>query len=419
MNTSELDYLNQQTLSVEKDFDLAPLLTKIKDCKLVCMGDASHGTHEFYEWRMKISLELIRNHGFQFVSFEGDWPDFEGINKYLLSEAGESKKSINDLLKENFARWPQWMWANQEMKEFINEVRLHNLSVTPDRRVKFHGLDLYSIQKSAKQIPVLLEELDPIIAKLTSNRLIDIDFAENTLKLINKIPRPETERKQWLLLSAKQNAKAVLNGLRFKKSSGIDDDRPWNIRDRHMMDTLTSLFNHYGEKARGIVWAHINHVSDIRRVGGMSTISLGGLAKDALGDEAVSLIAFMTYSGKVTASSKWDGSVKTMNVPPAIPGSMESALNLVSLKRNAKNLLLLFEKFDKQGPISRPLMYHFVAVVYNPNFDQQENYVYGSLPNRFDALFFIDKTRALEPLDKLQNELDIKLQDESSDLESI
>ncbi len=397
-----LDYLNQKALSVGGTIDLAPLHSKIKDSKLVCMGDASHGTHEFYEWRMKISLELIKHHGFQFVAFEGDWPDFEGINKYLLNELPEEEpeESLDDLLRENFDRWPSWMWANSEMKKFINEVRTINLSLPQERKVRFHGLDLYSVKKSAHEIPALVKELSPELAKDLPFGLINIEFAEAAIKQLNLIPHQKSAQKEWLLLSAKQNAKAVYNGLRFKKASGVGDDRPWNIRDRHMMDTLKSLFNYYGVNSRGIVWAHINHVSDIRRVGGQSTISLGGLAKDIYGEKEVSLIAFMTYSGSVTASPKWDGPIKAMNVPPAIPESIESALSLVALKKNAPALIVRFETADKEGPMSRPMPYHFVAVVYNPKFDQQENYVTGSIPNRFDALFFIDKTRALDLLEE-------------------
>lgn len=397
-----LDYLNQKALSVGNTSDLAPLHSKIKDSKLVCMGDASHGTHEFYEWRMKISLELIRNHDFHFVAFEGDWPDFEGINKYLLNELPEEEpeESLDDLLRENFDRWPSWMWANGEMKKFINEVRTLNLSLPLDRKVRFHGLDLYSVKKSAKEISVLFKELAPELEKDLPHGLINIEFAEKAIKLLNLIPPQKNAKNEWLLLSAKQNAMAVYNGLRFKKASGVGDDRPWNIRDRHMMDTLKSLFNYYGENSRGIVWAHINHVSDIRRVGGQSTISLGGLAKDTFGEKEVSLIAFMTYTGSVTASPKWDGPIKTMNVPFAIPESIEAALNLVAQKKKAQALIVRFETADKEGPLSEPMPYHFVAVVYNPNFDQQENYVIGSLPNRFDALFFIDRTKALELLEE-------------------
>lgn len=398
MDTTYLQQLSQKTLSIEKEADLAALISKIKNSKLVCLGDASHGTHEFYEWRMKISMELIRNHGFQFVAFEGDWPDFESINKCLL---GKTDESLDDLLNENFQRWPTWMWANSEMKEFIDSLRLHNLSVSQERRVRFHGLDLYSIYDSAQRIPIILEQIDPGLAKQVANRLSDINQSGNVLKLLDHIKPPETAEKQWLLFDAHQNAKVVRNGLRFSQASGTEEDRPWNIRDRHMIETLKSLFGHYGHKARGIVWAHLNHVSDIRRESGKSTVSLGGLAKDTFGESDVSLVGFLSNSGTVIASPRWEGPTKKMIVPNAIPDSIESMLNLISRQRKSPNLLLLFDENSRKGPLSYPIPYRYIAVVYNPKEERNENYVTGSLPDRFDALFYIDETKALEPMARL------------------
>lgn len=410
MNTSDLHELNQQTLSIEKEADLEPLISKIKNSKLVCLGDASHGTHEFYEWRMKISLELIRNHGFQFIAFEGDWPDFEDINKSLL---GKTEEPIDQLLNESFRRWPSWMWSNREMEEFIYNLRLHNLSIAPERRVRFHGLDLYSIHESAQRIPVILEQLDPALAKQVSNRLSDINQSGNVLKLIEHIKPQETPEKRWLLFDAHQNAKVVRNGLHFTQATGIADDRPWNIRDRHMFETLKSLYNHYGPHSRGIVWAHLNHVSDMRRETGKSTISLGGLAKDSFGDDKVSLVGFLTYSGSVIASPRWEGPVKVITVPPAIPDSIEASLNLISQKRNCSNLLLVFDQKSLKGSLSSPIAYRYIAVVYNPKEERNENYMMGLLPNRFDALLFVDETSALEPLSVLgkssQTQLNVNL----------
>ncbi|MGZ3807206.1 MAG: erythromycin esterase family protein, partial [Bacteriovorax sp.] len=262
----------------------------------------------------------------------------------------------------------------------------------------FHGLDLYSVQESAQRIPVLLEQLDPLLAKKISHRFSTIDQSEQVLKLFDHIKPQETPEQQWLLFDLHQNAKVVHNGLRFKRASEMGDDRPWNIRDRHMMESLKSVFNHYGPSARGIVWAHINHVSDLRRESGNTAISLGGLAKEAFGEKAVSLVAFLTHSGSVIASPRWEGPVKTMVVPSARAKSIEEALDLISKKRNSPNLLLIFDSKSRQGPLSSPLSYRFVAVVYDPKKERQENYLIGQLPDRFDALFFVDKTRALEPM---------------------
>lgn len=395
MKSADLTILNQHAHSVEKEADLAPLISRIKDSKLVCLGDASHGTHEFYEWRMKISLELIRKHGFQFVAFEGDWPDFENINKYLLSETEEP---LNELLRESFLQWPSWMWANHEMKDFVHLLRDHNSPIPREYKVRFHGLDLYSVQESAQRIPLILEQIDPTLVKQVSHRLTDTEGSEHLLKLLDHIKAPSTPEKQWLLFDVRQNGKVVRNGLRFRQSSGIGDDRPWSIREHHMMETLKSIFAHYGPNVRGIVWAHINHVSDLRKEGGSVAVSLGGLAKEYFGDNEVSSVAFLTYSGSVIASSRWGGPAQIMNVPPALPDSIEASLNLISQKRNASNLLLIFDKNIRQGPLSQPISYRYIAVVYNPKLERRENYIHGALPDRFDALFFVPETKALEPM---------------------
>ncbi|MGZ3770377.1 MAG: erythromycin esterase family protein [Bdellovibrio sp.] len=395
MKIPELEYLGQKTLSVKTDGDLDRLISRIKDSKLVCLGDASHGTHEFYLWRMRITMNLIRNYGFQFVSFEGDWPSFEGINNFIT---GKTEESVEQLLEMNFRRWPSWMWANHEMQEFINELRHHNLSVPPNKRVRFHGLDLYSIYESAEKIPILLEQLDPALAKQVMNRLADVDQSANVLKLIDHIKPQSNPEKQWLVFDARQNAKVVRNGLRFSQATGLADDRPWNIRDHHMMETLNTLYDYYGPQSRGIVWAHINHVSDTRKDGKKSSITLGGLAKESFGEKAVSLVAFLTNSGTVMASPRWEGPSKILEVPPAMADSIEAAFNLISQKRKVSNLLLIFDEHSRQTTLADPIPYRYIAVVYNPNEEREANYVIGSLPERFDALFYIDETRALEPM---------------------
>lgn len=398
MNIADLSHF---CYAVKNNSEIAPLINRIKDSALVCLGDASHGTHEFYEWRMKITLELIRNHGFHFVAFEGDWPDFENINNHLT---GLTEHPTETLLYQTFRRWPSWMWANHEMANFIEQVRSFNQQLPLEDRIRFHGLDVYSVRDSAQKTLNILDEIDPDLGTQAPVLSLDLEHSERFLHWLKhlKIPNDDANTR-WKLFDALQNAKVVRNGLRFSDATGIGEDRSWNIRDRHMLETLKSLFTYYGRGSKGIVWAHINHVSDIRKEVGKASLSLGGLAKDAFGENNVSLVAFMTYRGTVIASPRWEGPIMVMNVPPARLNSMESLFHDISRVRKASNLFIIFDQNSRQF-LDEPTLYRYVAVVYNPKEERQDNYVYGYLPDRFDALFFIDESNALEPITGLKKD---------------
>lgn len=393
--------------------DLDQLLEDIGDRRIVMLGEASHGTHEFYTWRAAISKRLIEEKGFNFIAVEGDWPDCYQINRFIkgYKDAGND---IENILK-NFDRWPTWMWGNWEVAGLAEWLREHNKGLAIDKKAGFYGLDVYSLWDSMKAMMNYLETEDPMAAKSVKKAIQCFEpFNENEHQYARYTLRESGCRDEVLSLlkeirlkaqfldgdreagfNTEQNALIAVNAEKYYRAMIGFDNESWNVRDRHMMETLERLMKFHGKNAKGIVWEHNTHIGDARATGmskaGM--VNIGELAREKYGEENVYLAGFATYRGTVIAGQEWGAPMEEMEVPEAKKGSIEYRLH----QQDSRDRYLLFsdeipeEYFEK-------IDHRAIGVVYDPAMEKYGNYVPSLIPQRYDALVFIDETRALHPL---------------------
>ncbi|MBX3033992.1 MAG: erythromycin esterase family protein [Bdellovibrionaceae bacterium] len=396
--------------------DLRPLIEKIAGSRIVMLGEASHGTQEFYEWRRLISQELIAEHGFHFIAVEGDWPACAHVHRFIRGETRE--KSAREAL-QNFRRWPTWMWANTEMIAAAEWLREHNAGRegTP---VGFHGLDVYSLFESIDEVLRQLREIDPAMARRARLRYECFEpfrrdekaYAKSLVHFPEGCERQVLESLQELLatrleglradrlLDLQQNARIVKNAEDYYRTMIHGDEDSWNVRDRHMMETLDQLLKHYGPGSKAIVWAHNTHIGDHRatEMQQQGLVNIGGLAREKWGEDQVSLVGFSTYEGEVIASPAWDGPVEITPVPPGRPLSYEEIFQDVSRRIAAPDFFLWLKEEPLRKVFRQTRGHRAIGVVYNPAYERHGNYVPSALSDRYDALLFFSKTRALTPL---------------------
>jgi erythromycin esterase len=411
--------------------DLATLIDSIKDARVVMLGEASHGTEEFYYWRRQISAELIKNHGYRFIVVEGDWPPAWKLNAYVHGNG--PARTAREALR-GFHRWPTWMWANHEVVELASWLRAHNDTLPPEQRAGFYGLDVYSLFES---IGAILKQLEPypFLARKARVRYEcfgrfnedETAFARSLLQfpegceqqallslqelLAARLNEPAALAPfQDRLFDAEQNARTVANAERYYRAMMHGTEDSWNVRDQHMQETLEALLQRYGSEAKAIVWAHNTHIGDYRATSMLEEgqVNIGGLARERLGADQVKLVGFGTYRGEVTAAGAWDGAVETMRVPEARPDSYESVLHETAAYLKAPNIFLTFPKHRApDDPLDTVLGHRAIGVVYRPAYERLGNYVPTSLAKRYDAFLFLDETSALRPLDQTFNRAEI------------
>lgn len=396
--------------------DLAPLIDSIKDKKIVMLGESSHGTKEYYQWRSSITKELIMNHGFNFISVEGDWPPCQIVNRYIAHDEGVS--AYQALL--NFSRWPTWMWANHEMVDLVDWLKSYNRSKLDP--VGFHGLDVYSLYESIDQVINQLNKIDPAMAMKATHYYSCFDsfrhderaYARSLFnaregckkQVINALNETLNYKlhlyseKREFLFDAIQNARIVCNAENYYRAMIFGEEDSWNVRDNHMMDTLAMLLNHYGPESKGIVWEHNTHIGDYKAtdMAQQGQVNIGGLARDIYGEKNVALIGFSTHHGATIASTAWDGPIKRMEIPNGKKGSIEAELHNVIPRIGSPNYYLMFKNESEFSPLKEVRGHRAIGVVYHPSSEQRGNYVPTILPDRYDALMFFDETDALNPL---------------------
>jgi erythromycin esterase-like protein len=393
--------------------DLDQLLDDIGDRTVVMLGEASHGTHEFYTWRAAISRRLIQEKGFNFIAVEGDWPDCYAINRYVKNYK-DAADEIEEVLKK-FDRWPTWMWGNWEVAGLAEWMREHNSPLSIEKKVGFYGLDVYSLWDSMKAMMHYLETEDPNAAGSVKKAIQCFEpFNENEQQYARYTLREAGCREEVLALlkeirlkaqfldgdreagfNTEQNALIAVNAEKYYRTMIGFDNESWNVRDRHMMETLDRLMKFHGKNAKGIVWEHNTHIGDARATGmskaGM--VNIGELAREEYGEENVYLAGFASYHGSVIAGEEWGAPMEVMEVPEAQKGSIEYRLH----QQSDKDRYILFNKeipeeyFEKIG-------HRAIGVVYDPAMEKYGNYVPSLLPQRYDALIYIDETKALHPL---------------------
>jgi erythromycin esterase-like protein len=399
------------------------LLERIGDVPIVMIGEASHGTHEFYRERALITRRLIEEKGFTAVAVEADWPDAYRVNRYLhgAPEDGDAEEALR-----GFRRFPTWMWRNAEVLDFVGWAREHNHRAEQGAKVSFFGLDLYSLASSAAAVIDYLEAVDPAAAAHARRRYGcfdefggDQDYGRAvTFGVSDSCRRGVVEQLVELSRSAEaylrrdgiaaedeqfyaeQNARIVVGAEEYYRAMFGAPTETWNLRDHHMADTLERLEAHLGRHGvmpKIVVWEHNSHIGDARmtEMGRRGEVNLGQLVRER--HPRVSfLIGFTTFTGTVTAASAWDAPAERKVVRPALPESYEALFHALGEHR----FLLDLSSAAASDELLRPRLERAIGVIYRPETERQSHYFVARLAAQFDAVIHIDETRAVEPLER-------------------
>ncbi|HVT30054.1 MAG TPA: erythromycin esterase family protein [Lacipirellulaceae bacterium] len=397
--------------------DLDPLMDRIGDARYVLLGEASHGTAEFYNWRRTISQRLIREKGFSFIAVEGDWPDCYRVNRFVKGYA-EADRNVRQVLR-CFGRWPTWMWANEEIAQLAEWLRGHNQSMAEEHRVGFFGLDVYSLWESMHAILDYLARVDGSAA-IAARRAFECfepyaydveEYARSTawtpasceIEVVDLLQQLRANAPAYQregrddYFDAEQNALVMKNAEMYYRTMVRGDSPSWNIRDKHMAETLNRLMVHHGPEAKAIVWEHNTHIGDARYCDMAATgmVNVGQLIRQQHAEDGVVLVGFSSYRGTVIAGDEWAAPMRVMSVPPGRSGSWEHVLH----QSAAADRLLIFDRKRPSHWMLEPRGHRAIGVVYRPRYEAFGNYVPTVLPRRYDALLFIDQMHALHPLE--------------------
>ena len=402
------------------------LLERIGDARIVLLGEASHGTHEFYRERCRITQRLIAERGFSAVAVEGDWPDAYRVNRWVRG-AGPDRDADEAL--QGFRRFPTWMWRNADVLDFAGWLREHNDRLASDsHRAGFYGLDLYSLYASIDAVIAYLEAVDPPAAAHARERYacftpygaegqaygraVTLGVSEPCRReAVAQLLDLRRSAADYLrqdgfaaedeLLFAEENAQTITDAEEYYRSMFGDPAGSWNLRDRHMADTLDQLMAHLDRhvgRARIVVWAHNSHVGDARasEMGARGELNLGQLARERHGRDAV-LVGFTTHEGSVTAAADWGGAALRRRVRPALPGSVEALLHATGMPAFT---LIPEPGGAAERVLGEPRLERAIGVIYRPETERQSHYFAARAAERFDALIHLDATRAVEPLER-------------------
>jgi len=410
-----VDAVRERALPLRDDADLDPLLERIGDARVVLLGEASHGTRDYYVWRDRISRRLIAEKGFSFIAVEGDWPDCYTVNLY--AKGWDAPGSDAREVLHAFSRWPTWMWANEEVVELAEWLRAFNAERVDERRVGFYGLDVYSLWESIDVVTRYLERVDPALAERArraygcfdpyeddvqeyawATEMVPTDCEDEVVATLVELRRkgPDFRREgPEAYFNAEQNALVAQNAERYYRAMIRGGAASWNVRDTHMMDTLDRLMKHHGPEAKAIVWEHNTHVGDARAtdMARAGMVNIGQLAREAYGGDVV-IAGFSSHRGSVIAGEQWGAPMRRIPMPKARPGSWEDVLHRAS----AEDKLLLMDGLDDVPGALDPRGHRAIGVVYRPEREAFGNYVPTVLPFRYDAVLYIDQSEALNPL---------------------
>ena len=403
--------------------DYDPLINLIGDASLVLIGEASHGTHEFYRERPQITKRLIKEKGFAAVAVEADWPDAYRVNRYVRG-LGSDADAVEAL--SGFKRFPAWMWRNADVLDFVGWLRTYNDDLAPNAtKIGFYGLDLYSLHTSIAAVLDYLERIDPEAAERARARYACFDHfgkdeqaygyatglglaescEEEVVNQLVEMHRRAAEyaRRDGRIAAdeyfyASQNARLVRNAESYYRSMFRGRVSSWNLRDRHMVETLESLRQYLGGQGKIVIWAHNSHLGDARAtsMGQEGEWNVGQIVRELHGRDAV-LIGLTTHHGTVTAASNWDGPAERKFVRPALGNSYEALFHDVRVPRF---LLTLRNSERTASALHDPMLERAIGVIYRPETERASHYFQAHLPSQFDAVIHFDETRAVEPLER-------------------
>ena len=413
--------LIHEAAEVIDDIESAPidaLLERIGDARLVLLGESTHGTSEFYRMRARITRDLIQRGGFDFVAVEADWPDAARVDTYVLGEPLRSTVSFTP-----FARFPTWMWRNEEVHNFIEWLRARNLTKSErTNRAGFHGLDLYSMFTSIASVLAYLDDVDPGAARAARARygtltpwqqdpaaygqaVLTGRYASSEKAVVTMLRDMLAARLEYALkdgerfFDAAQNARVVADAERYYRAMYYGSAVSWNLRDRHMFDTLNSLLDFYGDASRGIVWEHNSHVGNAlaTEMSARGEFNVGQLCRSEFGTSAY-LVGFGTDHGTVAAASNWGEPMQRMQVRPGHAGSYERLFHESELPAGVLHLREPSRQAVRDELI-QPRLERAIGVVYRPDTELASHYFQAVLPDQFDDFVWFDETRALTALE--------------------
>jgi erythromycin esterase-like protein len=397
---------------------------------LVLIGEATHGTHEFYRIRADLTRALIQHRGFTCVAAEADWPDAYRANRWvrLLGDDRTAEDALSD-----FTRFPRWMWRNREVVRFLRWLRAENAGRSADARVGFYGLDLYSLHRSS--VIEYLDHIDPTAAARARRGYACFDVFGDDVQLYGYAASLSLKRScedevigQLMDLrrraaeyasrdgriaadeyfAAEQNARVVCDAEAYYRAMFRGGAESWNLRDRHMMATLDALFDHskrQGRPARAVIWAHNSHLGDARAtsLSQLGELNLGQLAREGYGRSCCA-VGMTTHDGEVTAAHEWEEPAALRTVRPSMPGSYEQLFHDSGLG----SFMLSLGTPDLARALAGPRLERAIGVLYRPETERSSHYFTARLPEQFDLVVHIDRTRALEPLEKwARHEVDL------------
>ena len=388
---------------------------------IVLIGEASHGTRDFYAMRAALTERLISAHGFRAVALEADWPDTFRAHRFVTGRSDDA--DANEALSD-FRRFPAWMWRNETMRDFVAWLADFNRALPAHDRAGLFGLDLYSLHASIESVLAYLDGVDPAAAARARARYgcfehfgaspqgyglavtqgADSCEDEAVAQLVDlrrqalRLPlaagnAPNDER-----FSAEQNARLVMNAERYYRAMYRGRESTWNLRDSHMADTLEALRDRFPGAAEGIVvWAHNSHLGDARatEMGRRGELNLGQLVRERHARNAFS-IGFSTFNGTVTAASDWDAPMERKRVRDALPGSYERLFH----ESEAGRFYVDVADEEAGRPLAGPLLQRAIGVIYRPQTERWSHYFDADLPRQFDVMIHLDRTEALVPLDR-------------------
>jgi protein-L-isoaspartate(D-aspartate) O-methyltransferase len=407
---------NAEAFESPEDVDFEPLLRRIGNARVVLIGEASHGTSEFYSVRARITQRLIDRLGFNIVAAEADWPDAARIDHYVRHRAVPPSEWTA------FARFPTWMWRNEETRNFIDWLHVRNLALSVDQRAAFYGLDLYSLHTSANAVISYLETVDLDLAEVARQRYGCLSpweadpaaygraaltgayhgCAQGVARMLTELLQ---KRQSYVLkdgerfFDAQQNARLVANAEQYYRVMYYGSRASWNLRDSHMFETLKKSLEFHGPESKAVVWAHNSHIGDAAatEMSRRGEHNIGQLCREHFGTSSYS-IGFGTDHGTVAAASRWDGPMQLMNVTPAHPQSYERLFHMTTCPGLILPLRVRSHD-DLHAKLIRPRLERAIGVIYRPDSELASHYFEAVLPRQFDDYIWIDKTSAVKPFD--------------------
>ncbi len=388
---NDIERLNNIVREIEGENDLDVLIEKTKDKDFVLLGESSHGTLEYYEWRGKITKRLIKENNYAYIVVEGDWPNIHNVNKYVKSLDNSIKSPEQALLINQ--RWPEWMWYNQEFIKLVEWLRKYNEELPIEEKVGLYGMDMQNLDGAINETKEYIKTLEiNLINCLKEEDIISCkDKIDNVMNSFNKKYSSDDVFNSEELFNLKQNLLLI----KYSEKHFNSQNNSWNIRVEYMNKTVENLSEKYGKNSKGIIWAHNTHIGDARatEMANSQMVNLGQLLRENYHQENIFLLGFGTYTGELLSSLSWEGSVQKTSLPKAKKNTLEDFLNKV----NMNSFIFFLDTNDLPKVFSEYIGHRAKGVVYNPDNDNN-HYVESILKNRYDGFIFIKETNVLNKL---------------------